>query len=221
MERMNYEASGVSIDTANDTKKQFHRMVSSEKTSLCTPLNQVGAFASLVDIDLSRYTSPVFVLKSEEPGSKQLLSIQNGKAGWIAHDLINHLVNDLIVMGADPCAVLDTIICGKFQKHIVLELVSSISGACKENDCILVGGETSEQPGILPVGTYVLQASALGIVEKSKIIDGTAIVQGDRILAVASNGLHTNGYSLVRKLMDTFPAVLNETVSGEAFLDAV
>jgi phosphoribosylformylglycinamidine cyclo-ligase len=187
----------------------------------CKPINQVGAFASLVEIDLSKFDSPVFVLKSEEPGSKQLLSIDNHRIEWIARDLINHLINDIIVMGAAPCAVLDTIICGKFERDVILQLVEEISKACAENGCVLVGGETSEQPGTLPVGRYVLQASVLGIVDKSKIIDGKRIKRGDGLIALASNGLHTNGYSLVRKLMETKPDILNERIGEDSFLDSI
>ena len=218
---MNYEAAGVNINTANDTKKKFKGIVSSQGLTHCTPINQVGAFASLVEIGLKDYDNPVFVLKSEEPGSKQLLSIDNNKIEWIARDLINHLINDIIVMGANPCAVLDTIICGKFQKDTILKLVDEMSKACLENGCILVGGETSEQPGTLPAGRYVLQASVLGIVDKSKIIDGNNIKCGDSVIALASNGLHTNGYTLVRKLIETKPEILNEIIDGESFIDSV
>ena len=220
-EAISYEAAGVSIDTADDAKKQFKEIVSSQSLTHCTPINQVGAFASLVEIGLKDYNNPVFVLKTEEPGSKQLLSIDNNHAEWIARDLINHLINDIIVMGANPCAVLDTIICGKFEKETILKLVGEISKACAENGCILVGGETSEQPGMLPAGRYVLQASVLGIVDKAKIIDGKKIRQGDSLIALASNGLHTNGYSLVRKLMESKPGILNEKIDGESFMDAI
>ena len=221
MGAINYESAGVSIENANDAKEKFRDIVSSTGLSHCWPINRVGAFASLVEIGLQDYKNPVFVLKSEEPGSKQLLSIAENRIEWIARDLVNHLINDIIVMGAMPCAVLDTIICGKFEKGTVLKLVGEIGKACEENGCLLVGGETSEQPGALPEGRYILQASALGIVEKEKIIDGSAIKKGDALIAMASNGLHTNGYSLVRKLMETKPEILNEKVEGESFMDAI
>lgn len=221
MSKINYESSGVSIETANDVKNQFKDIVSSQTLTHCKPINRVGAFASLVELELGSYESPVFVLKSEEPGSKQLLAIENNRIEWIARDLINHLINDIIVMGADPCAVLDTIICGKFESERVLKLVDEISKACAENNCILVGGETSEQPGVLPIGRYILQASVMGIVDKSKIIDGSSIKEGDIIIALASNGLHTNGYSLVRKLMEQKPGILNEKICGQSFMDSI
>ena len=218
---VNYKSAGVSIETANDTKEKFRDIVSAKGFAHCKPLNRVGAFASLVELGLKDFREPVFVLKSEEPGSKQLLSIANNRIEWIARDLVNHLINDIIVMGAVPCAVLDTIICGKFEKEVVLKLVTEIGEACAENGCVLVGGETSEQPGALPSGRYILQASVLGIVDKSKIIDGSAIKCGDKLIALASNGLHTNGYSLVRKLIDTKPEILDEKIEGESFLDSI
>jgi phosphoribosylformylglycinamidine cyclo-ligase len=221
MDSINYETSGVSVETANDAKKQFGEIVSAQSLPHCSPLNRVGAFASLVEIKLKDFENPVFVLKSEEPGSKQLLSMAHHRTEWIARDLINHLVNDIIVMGATPCAVLDTIICGKFEKETVLKLVAEISQACMENGCVLVGGETSEQPGVLSAGRYVLQASVLGIVDKQKIIDGSRIKPDDALIALASNGLHTNGYSLVRKLADARPAILDECVDGENFMDSL
>lgn len=218
---VNYKDAGVDIDNADDLKRQIGRTVSAQSLTHCTPLNRVGAFASLVEIKLEDYRNPVFVLKSEEPGSKQLLSIDNGRVEWIARDLINHLVNDIAVMGAAPCAVLDTIICGKLEQDTVLRLINEMSRACAENGCILVGGETSEQPGVIPAGRYILQASVLGIVDRDRIIDGTGIADGDDVIALASNGLHTNGYSLVRKLIETKPEILNEIIGGNSFTDSI
>ena len=219
--KIDYEASGVSIDAADDLKRQIGGDVSARGLEHCVPLNRTGAFASLVKIGLSKYKNPVFVLKSEEPGSKQLLSIDNGRVEWIARDLINHLINDAIVTGAQPCAVLDTIICGKIDKEILLRLIKEMSRACEDNGCILVGGETSEQPGVLPLGRYILQASVLGIVDEEKIVDGRRIECGDALIALASNGLHTNGYSLVRKLIETRPSIQDETFGGAGFYDTI
>lgn len=221
MKSINYKGSGVNIEMANNVKRQFEDVVSSHALTHCKPINKVGAFASLIEIDLSKYKHPIFVLKSEEPGSKQLLSITNRRIEWIARDLINHLVNDIVVTGAVPCAILDTIICGKLEKDVVLKLVTEFSEACIENDCVLVGGETSEQPGVLQSGQYVLQASALGIVDKDNIIDGSNMICGDSLIALASNGLHTNGYSLVRKLMEEKPSIREEIIRGDSFIDCI
>ena len=119
----------------------------------------------------------------------------------------------------------DCIVCGKLQKDVVLELVKSMNDACRNNDTLLVGGETSEQPGVLETGAYILSSSVVGVVEKSQIIDGRDIQSGDTVLAVPSNGLHTNGYSLVRALMTQHPALINEQIpsglSSSSFLDAI
>ncbi len=169
-------------------------------------LNGLGPFASLYDIKFPEIENPVLVLKSEDPGSKQKLAMEYGYTESICHDMINHLVNDIVVMGAKPLAVLDTIVCGNAEKDTIKSLVKGVSGACRENECSLVGGETSIQPLVVESGVYVLTSSIAGIVEKSKVIDGSAIEE-DAVLAIASNGLHTNGYSLIRLLMDKMPQI--------------
>jgi phosphoribosylformylglycinamidine cyclo-ligase len=160
-------------------------------------------------------------LKTEEPGSKQKLALENGSIETICYDLVNHLVNDAIVMGAQPLSVQDCIVCGKMEKEVILKIISSLSQACKENECVLTGGETSEQPGVIEVGTYILSASIVGVVEKEKVIDGSRIQAGDVVLALASSGLHTNGFSLVRKMIETAPEILKETVLGQPFIKAI
>ncbi len=184
-------------------------------------LSGIDSFASLFDPDLARFKHPVLVLKMEEPGSKQLLAFKHNEIRNICQDTINHLVNDVIVMGAKPLAVLDVIICGKLDRRIVLKIVKGLSEACEKQDCTLVGGETSEQPRVLASGTYVLAASALGVVEREKIIDGSRIIAGDAILALASNGLHTNGFSLIRKLIEERPAISRRKIGKHRFIDEV
>ncbi len=214
-----YKASGVDIDAANATKKA---MAEAMKTDDPRVLNKVGAFASLFEASFPGYTHPVLVFKTEEPGSKQLLSIRHGKVRGICEDMLHHLFNDIAVMGAIPLTVQDLIVCGKMEGSVIREMVASMAEICRIHGCTLTGGETSEQPGTLAAGTYVLGSSVVGIVEKAKIIDGSAIREGDQVIAVASNGLHTNGYSLVRKLMETRPEIARETVNdGETFLDAI
>lgn len=124
-------------------------------------------------------------------------------------------------MGAKPEVVLDTILCGKLEKGVVVDIVKCISQACRDQDCTLIGGETSEQPGVLAEGQYMLNASIVGVVDRDKVLDGRKIRHGDVILAMASNGLHTNGYSLVRKIMAEAPEILERTVSGNSFLDEI
>ncbi len=216
--KISYKDAGVDISNADQTKRE---MSDSLKTDNPLVLNAFGAFASLVDGKFPGYDHPVLVCKTEEPGSKQLLAFQHGKVEGICFDMINHLINDVIVMGAKPLFIQDLIVCGKMEREVIKGLVAGISKACKAQGCALTGGETSEQPGVLQPGTYVLGASAIGVVEKSKIIDGSAIRPGDVVLSVASSGLHTNGYTLVRALLKQKPDLEKMDVDGTTFLDAV
>jgi len=215
---LTYSKAGVDISYSDSIKNEMSAYVNSQNPRV---LNGLGPFASLYDIKFENIKNPVLVLKSEEPGSKQKLALKYGYTESICHDMINHLVNDIIVMGAKPLAVLDTIICGNAEKDTIKSLVKGISEACTNNECDLVGGETSIQPGVVEKGVYILTASIAGIVDKEKIIDGSNIQPGDKILALASNGLHTNGYSLVRLLIEQLPHIQNEEINGKTFLEAV
>ena len=215
---LSYEKAGVNIDLADATKRDMAKSLATRNARV---LNKIGAFAALFDGSFPDLKQPVLVLKTEEPGSKQLLAFRYNRLRSICADLINHLVNDIAVMGATPLAVQDAIICGKLEQEKVNTLVDAIAKACQENECVLTGGETSEQPGVLEEGRYILTSSIVGVVEKDRIIDGSKIQTGDVILAIASNGLHTNGYSLVRALMAQQPEILEETVAGENFLDVI
>ena len=196
-----YKKSGVDIDKAEDIKKEFALSMSINSDPRI--LNGVGDFASLFAANFPGIEDPVLVMKMEEPGSKQLLASKHGQLPLIAYDLVNHLINDIIVMGATPLVVMDNIVTGYIDKTIVSEYVKHLSIACREQWCSLIGGETSEQPGVVPNGTYILSASIIGVVDKIKRITGDTIEKGDDIICLDSNGLMTNGYSLVRKLLDT------------------
>jgi len=215
---LNYKKSGVNIDVANKTKKE---MAGALKTNNRRVLNKLGAFASLYDIKFPGYKNPVLALKTEEPGSKQLLAFQYNKIEAVCHDMINHLINDCIVMGADPLTVQDAVICGKLEKEKVKRIVQGIADACKKQGCVLTGGETSEQPNVIPEGTYILTSSIVGIAEKSRIIDGSKIRARDVVLCLESSGVHTNGYSLLRKLIAQEPKIVNEKISGKKFIDLI
>ena len=211
VEGLSYSKAGIDITYTDSIKKEMTKHLETKDRRV---LNGLGPFASLYDIHFPEIKNPVLVLKSEEPGSKQKLAMEYGYTESICHDMINHLVNDIVVMGAKPLAVLDTIVCGNAEKDTIKTLVKGVSEACKENECSLVGGETSIQPLVVESGVYVLTSSIAGIVEKSKLIDGTAIEAGDSVLAIASNGLHTNGYSLVRLLMDKMPQIKLDKIDG-------
>lgn len=215
---LSYSQAGIDITYTDTIKKEMSKQLETDDKRV---LNGLGPFASLYDIYFPEMKNPVLVLKSEEPGSKQKLAMEYGYTESICHDMINHLVNDIIVMGAKPLAVLDTIVCGNAEKDTIKALVKGVSEACQENECSLVGGETSIQPLVVESGVYILTSSIAGIVEKSKIIDGQAVEEGDAVLAIASNGLHTNGYSLVRLLMEKMPQIKLDKIDGFTFIEQI
>lgn len=217
-ESLSYSKAGVNIAYTDAIKKEMAKHLETDDKRV---LNGLGPFASLYDIRFPGIKEPVLVLKSEEPGSKQKLAVEYGYTESICHDMINHLVNDIVVMGAKPLAVLDTIVCGNAEKDTIQSLVKGISDACKLNECSLVGGETSIQPSVVEPGVYVLTASIVGIADKTDVIDGSGIEEGDCVLAIASNGLHTNGYSLVRMLMDKMPQIKLDRIDGLTFVEQI
>lgn len=217
-EELSYSKAGVDITYTDTIKKEMSKYL---ETGDSRVLNSMGAFASLYDIHFPALKNPVLVLKSEEPGSKQKLAMEYGYTESICHDMINHLVNDIAVMGAKPLAVLDTIVCGNAEKDTIKSLVKGISDACRLNECSLVGGETSIQPSVVESGVYVLTSSIAGIIARSEMIDGSSIKEGDTVLAIASNGLHTNGYSLVRLLMDKMPQIKLDKIDGLTFIEQI
>lgn len=217
-ENFSYSRAGVDISYTDAMKREMASYLTSEDPRV---LNGLGPFASLYDISFPKIADPVLVLKSEEPGSKQKLAMEYGYSESICHDMINHLVNDIAVMGARPLAVLDTIVCGNAEKETVKSFVKGMADACRENECSLVGGETSIQPQVVDRGVYILTSSVAGIVSRRRIIDGSAIEKGDVLLAAASNGLHTNGYSLVRMLMDRMPRIKLEKIEGRTFIEQI
>jgi len=208
----------VNIDLANTTKAELASVIDGKDDRI---LNRVGAFSSLFMLDVKKYSEPVLVLKTEEPGSKQVLAFQYDRIESVCFDMINHLINDCVVMGAEPLAVQDLVVCGKLEKSIITRIVSAIAAACHAHGCALTGGETTEQPDILPAQTYILGSSIVGVVERAKIIDGTKIRPGDVVIALGSSGPHTNGYTLIRDLLAQNPALATEPVGSRTFIDSV
>ena len=215
---MSYAAAGVDIDAADAAKRDMARLLEPRDPRI---LNGFGPFATLIDATFPEYRHPVIVFKTEEPGTKQKLAVAHGAYRSLCFDLVNHLVNDIVVMGALPVAVQDAIICGSLQPGAVTAMVAGLAEACRAQECSLTGGETSEQPGVLEPGTYVLAASVVGVVERKAVIDGRRIAPGDTVLALASNGVHTNGYSLVRRLLRDDPGLGGRPLGKSTVLDAL
>lgn len=206
----------VNIDTANKTKSSLSSIIDRKDNRL---LNKVGAFSSLFALNVSKFKQPILVLKTEEPGSKQVLAFKHDRIESVCYDMINHLINDCIVMGAEPLSVQDLIVCGKMESSIVKRIVAACSLACQAQGCALTGGETTEQPDVVPQGTYILGSNIVGIVEKDRIIDGSKIKAGDVLIGVGSSGLHSNGFTLVRDLLSRNPVLADSNIRGKTFIE--
>ena len=194
-----YKDAGVDISLANQIVKKIKPLIG--KTSIPGILGGIGGFGGLFSLAEQKYKEPVLVSGTDGVGTKLKLTFALKKHDTVGIDLVAMCVNDIVTCGAKPLFFLDYISIGKLLEKVVVELIKGISEGCKMADCALLGGETAEMPGFYPEGEYDLAGFAVGIVEKSKIIDGQEIKEGDSIIGIASNGLHSNGFSLVRKVL--------------------
>ena len=158
-------------------------------------------FGAFYEPDFSGYEKPVLVSSVDGVGTKLKIAIEMDKHDTIGQDLVNHCVNDIAVCGAKPLFFLDYYATGKLNPDKAAEVIKGFSIACKENDCALIGGETAEMPGLYQADDFDVSGTIVGVVDKSKIIDGKRIQKGDLLVGFTSNGLHTNGYSLARKIL--------------------
>jgi len=193
-----YADAGVDIERANRTKQRIKYLA--HKTFNRGVLSEIGGFGGLFAIDKKRYVDPVLVSSVDGVGTKLKIAFEMGLHHTIGADLVNHCVNDIAVQGAAPMFFLDYFATGKLKPEVVEKVVSGIADACKQNGCALIGGETAEMPGFYPDGEYDLAGFIVGVVDRSKIITGKDVQVGDVLIGVPSTGLHTNGYSLARKL---------------------
>ncbi len=197
--RSRYAEAGVDIDKANRLVEEIKRLVKS--TPRQGVISDIGGFSGLFALDLSSYRTPVLCATTDGVGTKIKLAVLYGKHRGIGIDLVAMCVNDLIVCGAQPLFFLDYLAFGRLEEEIYLELLSGIAEGCREADCALLGGETAEMPGMYPPGEYDGAGFAVGVVDRDRIIDGSEVSVGDVLLGLASNGLHANGFSLVRKII--------------------
>jgi phosphoribosylformylglycinamidine cyclo-ligase len=221
---VSYSDAGVSIDNANLTVekiKNYAKTTFNERT-----LTEIGSFGGMFSAAFPEMSEPILVASADGVGTKLKIAFDTGIHHTIGQDLVNHCVNDILVQGARPLFFLDYFATGKLSPDVTASVVEGISIACKENNCVLLGGETAEMPGFYANGEYDLAGFIVGVVDRSKVIDGKNIVAGDVVLGLPSNGLQTNGYSLARKLffeiggyeVDTYIEELGKTV-GEALLE--
>lgn len=220
---MRYKAAGVDIDAGNETVRRIKALARSTATR--GVLSDIGSFGGLFQLDRDRYLEPVLVSSADGVGTKLKVAFLTGRHDTVGEDLVNHCVNDILVQGARPLFFLDYFATGRLSPSVAEQVVAGIARGCRENGCALLGGETAEMPGFYADGEYDLAGFIVGIVEKSKVIDGRGVKPGDAVLALPSSGLHTNGYSLARRVLfdiaqwtpDTFVDELGQTV-GDALL---
>jgi phosphoribosylformylglycinamidine cyclo-ligase len=194
-----YADAGVDIDRAARTKKRIKYLA--HKTFTRGVLSEIGGFGALFAIDKQKFLDPVLVSSVDGVGTKLKIAFEMNVHTTVGADLVNHCVNDIAVQGATPLFFMDYLATGKLEPQIAEQVVEGLSAACKQNGCALIGGETAEMPGFYPEGEYDLAGFIVGVVDRERIITGKTVEPGDVILALPSNGLHTNGYSLARKLL--------------------
>lgn len=194
-----YAAAGVDIDRANRTKQRIKYLA--HKTFTRGVLSEIGGFGGLFAVDKTKYLDPVLVSSVDGVGTKLKVAFEMGLHSTVGGDLVNHCVNDIAVQGAAPMFFMDYLATGKLDPATAEQVVQGIADACKHNGCALIGGETAEMPGFYPEGEYDLAGFIVGVVDRDKIITGKDVQIGDVVLGLPSNGLHTNGYSLARKLL--------------------
>lgn len=193
-----YARAGVDVDLGNRLKREIQSLV--KKTHGPQVLGKIGGFGGLFRANFLGMREPVLVASIDGVGTKLKIAFALGKHDTVGADLVNHCVNDIAVLGARPLFFLDYIGCEKLEPRVFDQLIRGISRACREAKCALIGGETAQLGDLYRKGEYDLAGCIIGVVDRSKIIDGTKIKPGDIILGLASNGLHTNGYSLARKI---------------------
>jgi len=194
-----YADAGVDISRANRTKQRIKYLA--HKTFTRGVLSEIGGFGGLFAVDKVKYTDPVLVSSVDGVGTKLKVAFEMGLHSTVGADLVNHCVNDIAVQGAAPLFFMDYLATGTLDPGIAEKVVEGIADACKHNGCALIGGETAEMPGFYPDGEYDLAGFIVGVVDRERIITGKDVQIGDVILGLPSNGLHTNGYSLARKLL--------------------
>jgi phosphoribosylformylglycinamidine cyclo-ligase len=205
-----YSDAGVDIDAANRTTakiKEIARQTFNERT-----LSDIGSFGGMFDGAFPQLGHPILVASADGVGTKLKIAFLTGVHNTIGRDLVNHCVNDILVQGARPLFFLDYIATGKLSPEVVASVVEGIAVGCRENGCVLLGGETAEMPGFYADGEYDVAGFIVGVADREQVIDGKSIETGDVVLALPSVGLHTNGYSLGRKL---FLEVAGYTVNTE------
>lgn len=216
-----YKSSGVDVKAGEALVDSIKEMV--KKTHTPGAIANIGGFGGFFKPDFATFTNPVLVSSVDGVGTKLKVAFKTETYHTIGQDLVNHCVNDIAVCGATPLFFLDYFATGKLESSVARSVIEGITIACRENACALVGGETAEMPDLYSDGEFDMAGTIVGIVDQDKIIDGSKVGSGDVLIGIRSTGLHTNGYSLARKVLfshfdtDYFAPELNQTI-GEALL---
>ena len=215
---LSYRDAGVDIDAGDALVENIKPFA--KRTMRPEVLAGIGGFGALFEI-AKKYKDPVLVSGTDGVGTKLKLAFMTGKHDTIGIDLVAMSVNDILVQGAEPLFFLDYFACGKLDVATATDVIKGIAAGCEQAGCALIGGETAEMPGMYPAGEYDLAGFAVGVVEKDKIITGQTIAAGDVVLGLASSGAHSNGYSLVRKIIERTGIDLNSDFHGRPLRDVV
>lgn len=217
---LTYRETGVDIDAGNalvERIKPFARATLRPEV-----MGGLGGFGALFDLSATSYAEPVLVSGTDGVGTKLILARQLGRHDTIGIDLVGMCVNDVLVQGAEPLFFLDYFACGKLNVDQAADVVKGIAEGCRRAGCALIGGETAEMPDMYPAGEYDLAGFCVGVAEKSRLLDGARVAAGDRLVGVASSGPHSNGYSLIRRIVDRsgtdLGAPMGETTLGDALM---
>ncbi len=221
---MDYKGSGVDIDAGAETVRRIRGLA----RSTFTPgvLSDIGSFGGLFQLQAGRFREPVLVSSADGVGTKLKVAFMANRHTTVGMDLVNHCVNDILVQGAEPLFFMDYLATGRLSPAVAAAIVGGMAAACRDNGCALLGGETAEMPGFYADGEYDIAGFIVGVVERERLISGRAIAVGDALVGVPSSGLHTNGYSLARRIVferlglgvDTVVPELSITV-GDALLE--
>jgi phosphoribosylformylglycinamidine cyclo-ligase len=195
---MDYRQAGVDIDAGNSVVRRIRSLA--RQTFTPGVLSDIGSFGGLFDLAAAGVQDPVLVTSADGVGTKLRLAFMTGEHRSIGRDLVNHCVDDILVQGAVPLFFLDYLATGKLEPDVAVQIVEGLAAACRENGCALLGGETAEMPGFYAAGEYDVAGFIVGVVGRDRLIDGSTIAPGDVLIGLPSSGLHTNGYSLARRI---------------------
>ena len=196
---MDYKSAGVDIDAGNETVRRIRALARSTFTA--GVLSEIGSFGGLFQLETGRFREPVLVSSADGVGTKLKVAFLTGRHDTVGVDLVNHCVNDILMQGAEPLFFLDYLATGRLSPELAESVVGGIASACRDSGCALLGGETAEMPGFYGDGEYDLAGFIVGVVDREKLINGRAIRVGDVLVGVPSSGLHTNGFSLARRIV--------------------